>query len=568
MSKDEKTLYKLSNSLGIGIVTVDEHGIINYINREALNILDLNKTSIIKESIFNIFPKLKIEDVLKYNIKCKTEILNYNGLDMVVIKKTIFHNNFINGACVMFQKLDTCKDIVRQFDNEVEAALLLQTILETTNDAIVYVNKKGYIELISKPYADFLGVDREEVVGKHVTEVIENTRLHIVVKTGNSEIGEMQEIKGKNIVGTRIPVRANGQIIGAVGRILFRDVDELNTLYNKISKIEKELNLYKDEFEKTNKAKYSIDNIISESKSMLDLKELTKRAAKTNSNVLVLGESGTGKELFAHSIHNCSKRANSSFVKVNCGSIPYELIESELFGYEGGAFTGAKKGGKIGKFKAADGGTIFLDEIGDLPMNMQVKLLRVLQDKEIERIGSNVPEKIDVRVIAATNKDLENMISEGMFRLDLFYRLNVLTINIPPLRERKDDIPILSRYVVQKISKRENIKVAKISEDTLEYLKRYNWPGNVRELENILERAINLLDGKTILKPEHLSSKITGIMREEKIKDLKTIVEKAERQAIVDSLIIAKGNKTKAAKILNISRTSLYEKIEKYNIAI
>ena len=438
--------------------------------------------------------------------------------------------------------------------------------MEATNDAIVYVNKDGYIEMLSNPYAEFLGVDREEAVGKHVREVIENTRMDIVIKTGIPEIAQVQEIKGKNMIATRIPVFVNDNVVGAVGKVLFKNVDELNELYTKINSIEKELNLYKDEFKKVNKANYALDSIISVSKSMERLKELTKRAAKTNSNVLILGESGTGKELFAHAIHNNSRRIDAPFIRVNCGAIPYELLESELFGYEEGSFTGAKKGGKIGKFKAADGGTIFLDEIGDLPMNMQVKLLRVLQDKEIERIGSNFSEKIDVRVIAATNKDLEKMVSEGMFRLDLYYRLNVVSIKIPPLRERKEDMPILSRHLVDKISKGENIKVDKISDNTLEYLKNYDWPGNVRELENILERAINFLEDETIIKPEHLPPKITGMTRSKQMKSLRSILEEVEKQSIIDSLIIANGNKTLAANSLDISRTSLYEKISKYNI--
>lgn len=255
-------------------------------------------------------------------------------------------------------------------------------------------------------------------------------------------------------------------------------------------------------------------------------------------------------------------------MKVNCGAIPYELLESELFGYEEGSFTGAKRGGKIGKIKAADGGTIFLDEIGELPLNMQVKLLRFIQDKEIEKIGSIHSEEVDVRIIAATNKNLEEMIKDGLFRLDLYYRLNVVTIKIPPLRNRKKDIHILSKYLMDKISRKNNIRVDGISDDALEYLKRYDWPGNVRELENIIERAINLLDGETIIKGKHLPFNIRGVMKDKVVKELKEVVEEAEKQAIIDSLIISKGNRTLAAKHLGISRTSLYEKMARYNINI
>ncbi|MSS43410.1 PAS domain-containing protein [Anaerosalibacter bizertensis] len=568
MSKNKELLYNMVNSLCVGLLIINKNGIIDYLNEGALKILDLNRESALDKKVDKVIPNLKISNFLKTNKKSKTHTLKYKSMEIIAIEKPIINNGFVEGTFLIFQKLDSYKEFIRQFDDEMEAAFLLKTIMETTNDAIVYVNKEGYIEMISKPYADFLQVKREEVIGKHVRDVIENTRMDVVIKTGVSEIAEVQEINGNKMIATRIPVFVKGNVVGAVGRVLFRDINELNALYMKISKIEKELNLYKDEFKKVNSAKYSLDSIISESKSMHKIKELTKRTAKTNSNVLILGESGTGKELFAHAIHSISRRSNAPFIKVNCGAIPYELLESELFGYEEGSFTGAKKGGKIGKFKAADGGTIFLDEIGDLPMNMQVKLLRVLQDKEIERIGSNSSEKVDVRIITATNRDLEEMVSEGKFRLDLYYRLNVLTIKVPPLRERKDDIPILSEYLIQKISRRENIRVDRISDSALEYLKRYNWPGNVRELENILERAINFLDEETVIKPEHLPSKITGIMRKKKVRSLKLTLEEVERQAIIDSLIFSNGNKTKAASILDISRTSLYEKIDKYNIEL
>lgn len=568
MSKNNFSLSTIANSLSIGVLIVDDKGKIGFSNKKALKILDLDCEDILNKKISDIFSSLQVEDLLKTNIKSTPSIIRYNDTDIITVVKNIIHNGSSEGICIIFQKLDVYKKFIRQSDDEIESAFLLKALMETTNDPIVYVNKEGYIELFSKAYAEFLEIKVEDAVGKHVTEVIENTRMHIVVKTGIPEYEEVQKIKGKKMIATRIPVFVNGKAVGAVGKVLFRDIDELKYLYEKVSKIEKELNLYKNEFKMVNKAKYNLDHIISHSKSIDKLKEFTKKIAQSNSNVLILGESGTGKELFAHAIHNNSKRANSPFIKVNCGAIPSELLESELFGYEEGSFTGAKKGGKIGKFKAADGGTIFLDEIGDLPMNMQVKLLRAIQDKEIEKIGSSHPEKIDVRIIAATNKDLEKMVEEDMFRLDLYYRLNVVNIKIPPLRERKEDINILSKFLIKKISRREGIRVDKISDDTLEYLKRYNWPGNVRELENILERAINFLDGETIIKPKHLPSKITGIMEDKQIKTLKSALEEVEKRTIIDSLMITNGNKTLAAKELGISRTSLYEKVSKYKIDI
>ncbi|NLY37403.1 MAG: sigma 54-interacting transcriptional regulator [Tissierellia bacterium] len=465
-----------------------------------------------------------------------------------------------------FNSMDTCKGYIKRIKDETEALSLLNTIMDATNDCIVYVNKDGTIELLSQAYAEFLKVKAEEAIGKHVREVIENTRMDVVIKTGKSEIAQVQEIHGKNMIATRIPVFVNGKVTGAVGRVLFRDIDELNELYLKISSIEKELNLYRDEFKRLNKASYALDSIICENSDMKQLKEITRKVANTNSTVLILGNSGTGKELFAHAIHNNSKRREAPFIKVNCAAIPFDLLESELFGYEGGSFTGARKNGKIGKFEAAHGGTIFLDEIADLPLNMQVKILRVLQDREIEKIGSIKSEKVDVRVVAATNKNLEDMVDKGSFRVDLYYRLNVINLRIPDLKERKDDIPLLANYIVKKISTAENIYVEKISSGAMEFLIRYDWPGNVRELENILERAINFLDEDTKIMTKHLPPKITGMVGVESVNSLEDTMNKVEREVLINSLILSKGNKSKAAEALKISRTSFYQKIQKHDL--
>ena len=276
--------------------------------------------------------------------------------------------------------------------------------------------------------------------GKHVTEVIENTKLHDIVKTGKTQIGEIQIIKGQQVIASRLPIIKDNKIIGAIGKVIFKDITDFYDMSKKIITMEKEIKYYKDQLKKQKSAKYSFSNIIGESKSLMEVKNICQRAAMSDSNVLIMGESGTGKELFAHAIHNASDRASGPFVKINCAAIPSELLESELFGYEGGAFTGAKKEGKVGKFELANGGSIFLDEIGDMPLQMQVKLLRVLQEREIERIGSTKTRPINVRIISATNKNLEEEVKTANFREDLYYRLNVMSVNIEPLRKRKDDI--------------------------------------------------------------------------------------------------------------------------------
>ena len=449
---------------------------------------------------------------------------------------------------------------------KIDEASLLETMLAAPDELIVVVNKNGYIENISQAYGDFLGIQVQNAIGRHVTEVIENTRMDIVVKTGVPETGETQDIHGEKMIATRIPIRKNGMVIGAYGRVLVRNTRELHMLHDKLSSIEMELNMYKRTFEKINTAKYTVDDIIGECSIMQDLKDSVRKVAKTNSNVLIMGESGTGKELFAHSIHAGSMRRKAPFVCVNCGSIPEQLIESELFGYEEGAFTGARKGGKIGLFPAAHGGTIFLDEIGELPLPMQVRLLRVLQDREIQRVGSNVREKVNVRVVAATNRNLYQMVKKGEFRSDLYYRLNVVTLHLPLLRERKEDLPLLIQMILSKISKKESLGAIEISREAMDHLLRYDWPGNVRELENVLERAINFTDAGEKIKAKNLPERITGSMVSRTVMPLKELMENTEKDAIKDALLRCRNCKAKAANELGISRTTLYEKMTKYEI--
>lgn len=449
---------------------------------------------------------------------------------------------------------------------KIDEASLLETMLAAPDELIVVVNKNGYIENMSQAYGDFLGIQVQNAIGRHVTEVIENTRMDIVVKTGVPETGETQDIHGEKMIATRIPIRKNGMVIGAYGRVLVRNTRELHMLHDKLSSIEMELNMYKRTFEKINTAKYTVDDIIGDCSIMQELKDSVRKVAKTNSNVLIMGESGTGKELFAHSIHAGSMRRKAPFVCVNCGSIPEQLIESELFGYEEGAFTGARKGGKIGLFPAAHGGTIFLDEIGELPLPMQVRLLRVLQDREIQRVGSNVREKVNVRVVAATNRNLYQMVKKGEFRSDLYYRLNVVTLHLPLLRERKEDLPLLIQMILSKISKKESLGAIEISREAMDHLLRYDWPGNVRELENVLERAINFTDAGEKIKAKNLPERITGSMVSRTVMPLKELMENTEKDAIKDALLRCRNCKAKAANELGISRTTLYEKMMKYEI--
>jgi len=456
-------------------------------------------------------------------------------------------------------------------EEKLKTLELYNNIISNFYYSMVVVDKAGYIVMMNKAYCDFIGVKEEEVKGKHCTEVIENTRMHIVAETGKQEIGDVQHIQGTHMIADRMPIYKDGEVIGAVGTVIFKDVLDLDTYVKRIGKMEKEIDIFKKELKKALGSDYTFRSIIGESESINRVKDLSRKVAESKSNVLLLGESGTGKELFAHAIHNASVRVDYPLIKINCAAIPPDLLESELFGYEPGAFTGAKKGGKPGKFELAHKSTIFLDEIGEMPLNMQAKLLRVIQEKEVERIGSISSKKIDVRLIAATNQNLEEMVRNKKFREDLYYRLNVISIKIPPLRERKDDIPIIAKQLIKKLSKEMDRHVTEISMQSMNCLKEYSWPGNVRELQNVIERAFNIMDKEAMIMTEHLPYYIKKNIKSHihsKDMTLKEVLDNVEKDEIKKCLRKTKGNKMKTAKLLGISRTSLYEKIDKYGLII
>ncbi|WP_431802527.1 sigma-54 interaction domain-containing protein [Halobacillus andaensis] len=443
---------------------------------------------------------------------------------------------------------------------------IFDTFFGNANHCIVIVDRSGYISYMNDGYCRFLELDKSEVKGKHVTEVIDNTRMHIVVETGVEEMADLQEIRGKYMVANRVPLRSDGEIVGALGMVLFRDTEEWLKMNSHIKALLLELEAYRKQMKDQNGASYSLHDIVSSSPEMDKLKNKIMKLAPGDVSILLRGESGTGKELFAHSIHQLSERHTKPFVKVNCAAIPEHLLESELFGYQEGAFTGAKKGGKPGKFQLANGGTLFLDEIGDMPLHAQVKILRVLQEGEVEAVGGVKPEQIDVRIIAATNQSLEELIQSQQFREDLFYRVNVVQVKIPPLRERPEDLRVLSKYLLQKVTERVGKRVIDFNREVYHCLQQYEWPGNVRELENVIEAAVHLTNTETIQVedlPDHIQHKTYAFEEGDTLKD---VLEKTEKQAIERTLKKVDGDRAEAAKALNIGKSSLYEKVKKYNI--
>ncbi|WP_035165736.1 MULTISPECIES: sigma-54 interaction domain-containing protein [Caloramator] len=432
-----------------------------------------------------------------------------------------------------------------------------------------FLDKDGRIVYINRCFLEFLGLNEEDVLGRVVTEVEPTSKFLETLKYRQAEVAKRHVFSnGKEAIVHRIPIiDEKDNLIGGFGMLLFDDYEKLKQVTEQIEKIHKELNLYKNEIAKMNRAKYSLADIIGESKPMKQAKSKVKKLARVNSNILIIGESGVGKELFAHAIHNESERNEFPFVSINCSAIPENLLEAEFFGYEDGAFTGARKGGNIGKFELANGGTIFLDEIGDMPLYMQAKLLRVLQEKEVVRIGSNKVVKLDVRVICATHKNLEQLVNEGKFREDLYYRLNVLSLDIPPLRQRREDIPLLVQSFVEKFYKETGL-YREIPEEVMNILCNYDWPGNIRELKNIVERiCVNADDTEVTVNdlPAAILNK-TFRIEHKKNQGLKEIMENIEKEIIISTLKECNNNKSLAASKLNIPRASLYRKIEEYNI--
>jgi PAS domain S-box-containing protein len=494
-------------------------------------------------------------------------LLTIDGVSLSIRRTPISFDSEEASQMILFEDVTPIKKGLDELN-------VFHNIFEKLYDGIIVVDQEGYTTMISDAYCDFLGVRPSDTIGKHVTEVIENTRMHIVLKTGQAEVGVLQKIKGHEAVVVRIPFIKRGQVVGGVGQVMFRNVTELGSLAKRLNAVESKLRYYRDELKRTQGAKYTFENIIGNSHEMVEVRDLAVKVSKTSSTVLIQGESGTGKELFAHSIHEASPRADAPFVRLNCAAIPKELMESELFGYEEGAFTGAVKGGRTGKIEIASGGSLFLDEIANMPLEMQAKLLRFLQEKEVQRVGGSTVRAVDVRIMAATNCDLEKSVQQGKFREDLYYRLNVVSIRVPPLRVRSEDILTIAQYILGKLNSEMGTMVNVVSPDVEGFFQRYTWPGNVRELHNVIERAINVAEGNSI-EFDHLPIYLKEWSTDEvKNRDLieegnvlMMAVEDAQKKTILNVLKKCNGNRAQAAKYLGIHRTSLYRKMEQYHIS-
>lgn len=430
----------------------------------------------------------------------------------------------------------------------------IRIIMDFVHDGIISIDKEGYITTFNTMAEKIFNLAAKDVLGKRVEEIIPNTRMLEVLKSGYAEIGELQDIKNQKIVTNRVPIIVDNKVEGVVAT--FQDVTQIQELEKKIR------------YELTKKgfiAKYTFKDILYKSTQMEECIRRAKKYALVDSPVLILGKSGVGKELFAQSIHNASNRASGPFVAINCAAIPPNLLESELFGYAEGAFTGARKNGKPGLFELAHGGTIFLDEIGEIPLEYQARLLRVIEEGEVMRIGDDKVIPVNVRIISATNKNIKKMVDEGKFREDLYYRINILTLTIPDLNQRREDIALLARYFAKKYSQKYGKNIEDIDDMAIEYLNAYYYKGNVRELKGIIERAVILSTGN-IIELKDVKIEETEYNRVHKhVELLSSFMSLKEIETIYIDNIVSKcnGNLTKAAKILGINRSTLWRKLKR-----
>jgi len=566
-----RDIEKILDSTHDAMIVVDKNGLITLFNKSAERLTGKKSKNALGKPVEDIIETTRLPIILKTGLSELNQQQKLGETTIVTNRMPILDDDGnVTGAVAIFRDVSDLLELVDQITNLSEIKQTLEAIINATQDAISVVDSKGYGLMINPAYTKMTGFRKEDIVGKDCTvDLAEGESVHkYVLKTGNSVRGKKLLVgpNRKEVIAEAAPIVVGHSIIGSVAVI--HDLTELNEIYRKLDQAKKII--------RNLEAKYTFDDIIGHSDIINNTILKAKMAAITPATVVLRGESGTGKELFAHAIHNASNRKNAQFVRVNCAAINENLLESELFGYEEGAFTGASKGGKIGLFENANGGTLFLDEIGEMSLNTQAKLLRVLQEKEVLRVGGNKPIPIDVRIITATNIDLEIAVKNKKFRLDLYYRLNVFPIDIPPLRAHKEDIPELVNNLVIKYNQEYGRSITEITDDVYRKLMIYDWPGNIRELENFIGRSmINIKMNESTINLSHLPlineiDPVENFEREENliIKGSPLVEQLAEYEKKIIHKVLKSNdnNREDTAKDLKISLRTLYYKIKQYNL--
>jgi len=565
---------KLLNSIHDAIVAIDCEGRIILCNSAAERLAGVKAEEVLGHSLTSVIPESGLPHILETG---KEELNVQHNLGNLRILTNRFpirdENQSLVGAVSVFQDITDIEKMAADVTNLRQVQILLEAIIDCTHDAISVCNESGIQIKVNQAYTRLIGLTPGEVLNHPATiDIVEGESMHFkVLKTRKPvrnytmKLGPYRREVSVNVA----PIVVNDDLRGSVAVI--HDLSEIRRLTEELEGARRLLRHLK--------SRYTFGDIVACSDQIKSCIEQAEKAAQTPATVLLRGESGTGKEIFAHAIHHASDRPQGPFIRVNCAAIADSLLESELFGYVDGAFTGAKRGGRRGLFEEADGGTIFLDEIGDIGPNLQTKLLRILQEKEFVRVGDSQPVCVNVRVIAATNANLEELIRKNVFREDLYYRLNVVPIFIPPLRHRKEDIPVLTTHIIRKFNQEYGRCVESVSTEAQASLKLYSWPGNVRELENVLGRAmINMKPSDIVIEQRHLPTLASGFhetapsmlwqLQDWKYdgRTLDELYMEWEKGILTTMLNDFKGNKTQVAKALKISLRSLYYKLEKHGL--
>ncbi|WP_026286239.1 sigma 54-interacting transcriptional regulator [Salsuginibacillus kocurii] len=566
VQKQELAQATVLDSTHDGMIAINRSERIILFNHAAEEMTGDDKTERLGAHIHEVLPESRLPRVLETGKVERNQSQTFeNGQEIVTTRVPLYRDDTVVGALAVFKDVTEIVRMAEEVTNLKSIQQMLEAIIQSSEEAISVVDENGMGIMINPAYSKLTGLKKEDVIGKPATaDIYEGESMHLqVLKTKEPVRGVRLKVgpKRKDVVVNVAPVVVDGDLKGSVG--IIHDVSEIKALTEELERARQII--------RTLEAKYTFADIVGYSEGIRQARAQAEISASTPVTVLLRGESGTGKELFAHAIHDASSRRFGPFIRVNCAALSESLLESELFGYEEGAFSGAVKGGKRGLFEEADQGSIFLDEIGEMSAKTQVKLLRVLQEGEIVRVGGTKTIAIDARIIAATNVDLEEAVQTKSFREDLYYRLNKMPIMIPSLRERLDDLEALCHHLLRKINQEYGRQVEGLSSAAIEYLSRYDWPGNVRELENILGRAVIHMDfSATNINKADLPA-LTSHDREppevyEEEGSLQEQLEAFERQQLVGALARTNGNKTEAAKSLQISIRNLYYKLEKHQI--
>ncbi|OLN32172.1 sigma-54 interaction domain-containing protein [Desulfosporosinus metallidurans] len=567
-------LDRLAEVTNHGILGINLLNEIVICNSSTADLFEMSVEDILGKDLWQLMP----DDSLPYIRDSETiefSTLSRIGNKTIIASRMPYKDDQgrVIGAVAFLRDMTEYEDLRVKVNMLQEVRTLLTAIINSTQDAISVVDENGLGILINPAYTHLTGLTEEDVIGKPPTvDIAEGESMHVkVLRTRQPVKGVSMKVgpNRKEVIVNVAPVIVSGQLRGTVG--VLHDISEIHKLSEELERAKRLIRHLE--------AKYTFNDIIGESEAIKAAIEQAQRAAVTPATVLLRGESGTGKELFAHAIHRSSERQKGQFIRVNCAALADSLLESELFGYVEGAFTGAKRGGKAGLFEEANGGTIFLDEIGEISLNLQAKLLRVLQEREIVKVGDNRSFNVDVRVIAATNANLEAELRAGKFREDLYYRLNVIPVIIPPLRQRRDDVPLIVHHLIRRFNQEYGRCVEHVSEETLKILMGYHWPGNVRELENILGRAIiNMRAGETVVEQHRLpvltfpSDNYSEVQfvdlgqssLSEEEEGFEELQRQWERALLLVTLQRTGGNKTKAAQHLKMSIRNFYYKLKRH----